>query len=84
MISYMEQLIKMGLAYADCTGGEEMKLQRDEGIESKYRPNSVEENLAKFKLMRAGPPSTKDDKKDSKKPQKGGKGKEEEKKKPAE
>ena len=38
---YCKKLIKDGLAYADDTPAEEMKLQRDEGIESKHRQNTV-------------------------------------------
>ena len=51
---YMEQLIKLGLAYADNTPSEEMKAQRDEGIESKYRTATLEENLQRFQLMLEG------------------------------
>lgn len=51
---YMIKLIEMGLAYADDTAAEEMKKQRDEGIESKYREATVEENLTRFKLMLRG------------------------------
>ena len=36
-----ETLIKKGLAYADDTPAEEMKEQRDEGIESKHRTNTT-------------------------------------------
>ena len=36
-----ETLIKNGLAYADDTPAEEMKEQRDEGIESKNRANTT-------------------------------------------
>lgn len=51
---YMEKLIKLGLAYADDTPGEEMKKERDAGIESKYRSATVEENLKRFHLMLEG------------------------------
>ena len=51
---YMEQLIKLGLAYADDTLGEEMKKQRDEGVDSKYRTATVDENLKRFHLMLKG------------------------------
>ena len=50
-IAYMEDLIKKGLAYADDTPAEQMKKERDEGIESKYRTASVEDNLKRFHLM---------------------------------
>ena len=49
-----ETLIKKGLAYADDTPAEEMKEQRDEGIESKHRANTVKQNLDHFKGMLAG------------------------------
>ena len=45
---YMEQLIRMELAYADDTPSEEMKAERDVGTESKYRLATVEENLKRF------------------------------------
>jgi glutamyl-tRNA synthetase len=49
---YMDQMIKLGLAYADDTPAEEMKKERDAGIESKYRDGAtVEENLKRFHLM---------------------------------
>ena len=51
---YMRQLITMGLAYADNTPAEEMKEQRDEGIESTHRSNTVEVNLALFAKMLKG------------------------------
>jgi glutamyl-tRNA synthetase len=44
----MEKLIKLGFAYADDTPSEEMKAQRDEGIDSKYRTATLEENLQRF------------------------------------
>lgn len=47
----MEKLIQLGLAYADDTPSEEMKLNRDAGIESKYREATVEENMKRFHLM---------------------------------
>ena len=49
-----ETLIKKELAYADDTPAEEMKEQRDEGIESKHRNNTVAKNLEYFKGMLAG------------------------------
>jgi len=46
---YMEKMIKLGLAYADDTPSDEMKLERDKGLESKYRSGAtVEENLKRF------------------------------------
>lgn len=51
---YMEQLIKLGLAYADDTPGDQMKQERDAGVESKYRLATVEENLKRFHLMLQG------------------------------
>jgi glutamyl-tRNA synthetase len=44
----------MGKAYADNTGAEEMKEQRDNGIESKHRDNTIEQNLKFFDDMVAG------------------------------
>ena len=51
---YCKQLIKDGLAYADDTPAEEMKEQRDEGIESKHRQNTVKQNLEHFEGMLKG------------------------------
>lgn len=82
---YMEVMIKAGFAYADDTPGEEMKKERDAGIESKYRNASVEENLKRFHLMLQGKhdEDTKADEKDGKKGKDAGKkgGKKEDKKK---
>ena len=48
----MVKLIELGLAYADDTEAEEMKVQRDKGEPSVYREGAtVEENLKRFKLM---------------------------------
>jgi glutamyl/glutaminyl-tRNA synthetase len=47
-------LIKRGLAYADDTNVETMRYERGEGIESKCRNLSVEENLRRFEEMRQG------------------------------
>lgn len=47
-------MIKDGNAYCDDTPAEEMKEQRDEGIESKHRANTVKQNLDHFKGMLAG------------------------------
>lgn len=52
---YMEQMIRLGLAYADDTPAEEMKKERDAGVESRYRDGaSVEENMKRFHLMLQG------------------------------
>lgn len=50
----MEKLITLGLAYADDTPAEQMKLERDAGVESKYREATVEENMTRFHLMLRG------------------------------
>ena len=47
-------MIRLGFAYADDTPGEEMKKERDQGIESKYRNATVEENIKRFHLMLDG------------------------------
>ena len=44
----METLIKAGFAYADDTPADQMKLERDAGVESRYRLATVEENLKRF------------------------------------
>lgn len=50
----MKQLIKDGNAYADNGNGEEMKEQRDNGIESEHRKKTPEENLKIFDEMLEG------------------------------
>ncbi len=50
----MKRLITLELAYADDTDAAQMKLDRDAGIESKYRTESVETNLKRFDLMLRG------------------------------
>lgn len=62
----------MGLAYADDTPAEEMKKERDAGIESKYRDASVEDNLRRFHAMLEGkkdvlPVNKEEEKKEDKK-----------------
>lgn len=47
----MITMITDGKCYSDNTPAEEMKEQRDEGIESKHRTKTVEENLKIFKSM---------------------------------
>ena len=44
----MKKYIKDGNAYADNGTGEEMKEQRDNGLESPARKRSVAENLKTF------------------------------------
>lgn len=91
--TYMEEMIKLGLAYADDTPSEEMKAQRDKGEDSKYRNATVEENMKRFHLMLDGkhdeePVATAATGKAAKEEKKGGASapaekKEEEKKEPA-
>ncbi|KAK2764806.1 glutamyl-tRNA synthetase [Colletotrichum kahawae] len=50
------RLIKEGHAYADDTDQETMRNERGEGIESKCRNRSVEENLRIFEEMKNGTP----------------------------
>jgi glutamyl-tRNA synthetase len=50
----MEKLLKDGNGYSDNGSGEEMKEQRDNGIESEHRKKSPEENLKIFHDMLAG------------------------------
>jgi len=51
---FMVQFIKMDMAYADNTKPEEMKVQRDEGIESPNRNMSAKESLEIFDKMNEG------------------------------
>ena len=51
---HMKTMIKKGFCYADNTEHEEMKRQRDEGIESTHRLNTEEFNLEKFEQMIVG------------------------------
>lgn len=52
MYDYAIQLIKDGLAYVDDTPLEQMREQRMDGIASKRRDRTVEENLAAFDEMK--------------------------------
>ena len=52
--NYMRKFIEDGLAYADDTPSDQMKLERDAGIESKYRVATIEENLKRFDLIIKG------------------------------
>ncbi|PON69554.1 Glutamyl-tRNA synthetase, archaeal/eukaryotic cytosolic [Parasponia andersonii] len=54
LIGMAENLIRQGKAYVDDTPREEMQKERMDGIESKCRNNSVEENLKLWKEMIAG------------------------------
>lgn len=54
LMEMAENLIKKGKAYVDDTPREQMQKERMDGIESKCRNNSVEENLALWKEMVAG------------------------------
>lgn len=49
-----EEMIKKGIFYADTTAIEEMRAQRGEGIESRCRSQSVEENLRLWEQMKQG------------------------------
>lgn len=51
IVDYMKQMLKQGDAYADDGTAEEMKDQRDNGIESKHRQRTPEENLKTFQEM---------------------------------
>ncbi len=51
---YCRKMIADGNAYADNTPADEMKDQRAEGIESKHRQNTVEQNLKHFDDMLSG------------------------------
>jgi hypothetical protein len=44
----MQKFLKDGNGYADNGTAEEMKDQRDNGIESKHRTKTIEENLKIF------------------------------------
>ncbi|PGH18136.1 glutamate-tRNA ligase [Helicocarpus griseus UAMH5409] len=54
MYEYCIQIIKDGKAYADDTQKEVMQDERFNGIESKRRNESVEDNLARFAEMKTG------------------------------
>ncbi|KAF2841136.1 glutamyl-tRNA synthetase [Patellaria atrata CBS 101060] len=56
LYDYCVQMIKEGNAYADNTLQEVMRKERMDGLPSKCRDNSVEENLAHFDEMKAGTP----------------------------
>lgn len=54
LMEYAKKLIHLELAYVDDTEREQMKLERGEGIASKNRLLSVQENLDLFEEMIAG------------------------------
>ncbi|XP_011692346.1 PREDICTED: bifunctional glutamate/proline--tRNA ligase [Wasmannia auropunctata] len=54
MQQYCTTLIKNGKAYVDGTPANLMKEQRDQRLKSKYRDNSVAENLALWEEMKRG------------------------------
>ena len=54
MMEMAENLIRQGKAYIDDTPREQMQKERMDGIESRCRNNSVEENLKLWKEMIAG------------------------------
>ncbi|EEH20063.2 glutamate-tRNA ligase [Paracoccidioides brasiliensis Pb03] len=54
MYEYCIQIIKAGKAYADDTAKEVMQEERFNGIESKRRNESIEDNLARFAEMKTG------------------------------
>lgn len=54
LYDYCVQMIKEGTAYADDTEQEEMRKQRMEGLPSKRRNDSPEENLNRFEEMKTG------------------------------
>lgn len=51
---YCEQMIREGTAYADDTPKDQMRAERFDGIESKCRSHSVEENLRRWEEMKKG------------------------------
>ncbi|KAG9123204.1 hypothetical protein FRC07_000114 [Ceratobasidium sp. 392] len=54
LYEYGVQLLKAGKGYADDTGVEQMREERTNGIASKNRDASVEENLKRFEEMKSG------------------------------
>ena len=54
LYEYALQMIKTGKAYADDTPQEQMRHERMEGIASKHREDSVEDNLKHFEEMTKG------------------------------
>lgn len=54
MLEYCETLLKEGKAYVDDTDPAQMKIEREQRIESKNRNNDVEKNMSMWKEMLAG------------------------------
>ncbi|XP_017469914.1 PREDICTED: bifunctional glutamate/proline--tRNA ligase [Rhagoletis zephyria] len=54
MLQYCEQMITEGKAYVDDTPAEQMKLEREQRIESTNRSNDVEKNLLLWQEMKNG------------------------------
>ncbi|XP_066475005.1 bifunctional glutamate/proline--tRNA ligase isoform X2 [Tiliqua scincoides] len=54
IMKYAEKLIQDGKAYVDDTPAEQMKMEREQRIESKHRNNPVEKNLQMWEEMKKG------------------------------
>ncbi|QRW15084.1 glutamyl-tRNA synthetase [Ceratobasidium sp. AG-Ba] len=54
LYEYAVQLLRAGKGYADDTPVEQMREERTNGIASKHRDDSVEENLQRFEEMKSG------------------------------
>ena len=54
MLEYCETLMKEGKAYVDDTEAAQMKIEREQRIESPNRSNNVEKNFSLWKKMLAG------------------------------
>ncbi|XP_069464687.1 bifunctional glutamate/proline--tRNA ligase isoform X2 [Ambystoma mexicanum] len=54
IMKYAEKLIKEGKAYVDDTPAEQMKMEREQRVESKHRNNSVEKNNQMWEEMKRG------------------------------
>ncbi|KAK9412005.1 bifunctional glutamate/proline-tRNA ligase [Crotalus adamanteus] len=54
IMKYAEKLIHEGKAYVDDTPAEQMKMEREQRIESKHRNNSVEKNFQMWEEMKKG------------------------------
>ncbi|KAJ5067549.1 glutamate--tRNA ligase cytoplasmic [Anaeramoeba ignava] len=54
IFKYADQIIQQGDAYVDDTESKDIKIQRKQGIDSKNRNNSIEENLKLWNEMKIG------------------------------